>query len=316
MSMRIHLLVMAGAYLSLANGLSVAETLGSFRDCETCPEMMQIPAGSFAMGSSTQALEEAQVPAPFAGYQTPKHRVTLSQAFAIGKYAVTRAEFERFVNATHHSTDEVCWSWNVAAERYEQQQQLTWRNPGFPQTDSDPVVCVNWNDAKAYIAWLSQVSNKPYRLPSESEREYITRAGAGTTWPWGNGADAICAHANVSDRSRLAVHTATGHTPANAFDCEDGFVYTAPVGMFAPNQYGVYDTLGNVWEWIDDCFNETYEQAPNDGTAVQSTDCTQRTLRGGSWFTLTFLNRPGARYGAAPTDRSGHVGFRVARTLD
>lgn len=299
--------------LTLGFSMAFAESVESFRDCEDCPEMIAIPAGAFEMGTSLTALEATQVPEPFAAYQTPQHNVELTQPFAIGKYPVTRAEFERFVNATGHRVKEVCWSWNAAAERYEQQQRLTWRNPGFPQTALDPAVCVSWDDAKAYVAWLSQITDQPYRLPSESEREYATRGGAETAWPWGNVSGAICNYANVSDRSRLAVHVATPLTRETGFDCEDGFVYTAPVGSFAPNAYGIYDILGNVWEWVEDCFQETYKQAPTDGTAAQLNQCEHRTLRGGSWFTFTFLDRPGARYGAAATDRSGHIGFRVAR---
>jgi sulfatase modifying factor 1 len=312
------LLLIAAVQFSLAldSSSAGAEAVESFRDCEDCPEMIRVPSGSFEMGSSAEALMEAQVPEPFAAYQTPQHAVRLARPFAIGKYPVTRAQFEHFVLATDHQTADLCWSWNVKAERYEQQQQLTWRNPGFPQSPSDPAVCISWDDAKAYVAWLSQVTNKTYRLPSESEREYVTRGGSETAWPWGDTTNAICEHANVSDRSRLAVHRLTRQTRETAFDCEDGFVYTAPVGSFAPNIYGVYDTLGNVWEWIEDCFAENYETAPSDSTAVQSNNCAQRTLRGGSWFTFTFLDRPGARYGAMPTDRSGHVGFRIARPLD
>ena len=292
------------------------EAPSSFRDCAACPEMVAVPMGSFAMGASPQALEAARVPEPFASYQMPQHTVTIARPFAIARYPVTRAEYERFVVATNHPSTANCWSWNQAADRYEHQPLLTWRNPGFAQTPRDPVVCVSWHDAKAYVAWLSRVAKESYRLPSESEREYATRAGANTAWPWGDATNAICDYANVSDLSRLAVHTHTQRSWQTLFDCEDGFVYTAPVGSFEPNALGLYDTLGNVWEWVEDCFRDSYAGAPGDGAAATVGDCDQRTLRGGSWFTLTFLNRPAARYGAAPTDRSGHIGFRVARTLD
>ena len=311
-----RLVLIAATQFSLACAVTAVEAVNSFRDCEDCPEMIEVPIGSFEMGSSSTALDKAQIPEPFATYQTPRHTVRLTRAFAMGKYPVTRAEFERFVIATDHPLRGDCWSWNQAAERYEQQEPLTWRDPGFTQSDSDPAVCVSWGDAKAYVAWLSKHTKLSYRLPSESEREYATRAGTDSAWPWGSAGDRICAHANVSDLSRLSVHTKTERSRQTVFDCEDGFVYTAPVGSFVPNRLGLYDTLGNVWEWVEDCFRETYADAPTDGTALQSTDCALRTLRGGSWFTLTFLNRPGARYGAAGSDRSGHIGFRIARTLD
>lgn len=200
--------------------------------------------------------------------------------------------------------------------RYELQEQLSWQDPGFPQTQYHPAVCVNWNDAKAYAEWLAEITGQPYRLITEAEREYATRAGTTTPWPWGTNTDNVCQYANVSDLTRLKAHTATQQSFETVFNCEDGFVYTAPVGSFAANPFGLYDTLGNVWEWVEDCFIDSYAETPTDGRAAQTADCEQRTLRGGSWFTFTFLNRPAARYGAPPGDRSGHIGFRVAKSME
>jgi sulfatase modifying factor 1 len=304
--------------VSLLMGCSTfkGELHTSFRDCGYCPEMTTIVAEPFMMGSTGNALEEAGVLEPFASFQTPAHWVALNHTFAIGKYPITKLEFSRFAQATKRPLAGSCWSWNIPAGRYELQEQMSWRDPGFPQTKHHPVVCVNWDDAQAYVEWLADVTGQPYRLITEAEREYATRAGTTTPWPWGTETDAVCQQANVSDLSRLAVHTATKRSPTTVFDCEDGFVYTAPVGSFAANRFGLHDTLGNVWEWVEDCFQESYATAPAAGHAAPSTDCQQRTLRGGSWFTLTFLNRPAARYGTQPSDRSGHVGFRVARTMD
>ncbi len=287
----------------------------SFRDCQDCPVMVEIPTGTFVMGSSLEALQDAGTLEPFASFQTPQHTVVLSKRFAAGKYPVTRAEYHRFATTTNREPSKGCWSWNISAARYHLQPQLSWQDPGFPQAPHHPVVCVSWNDAKAYAAWLTMVTGQPYRLLSEIEREYATRASATTAWPWGSETESICRHANVSDLSRLAEHTATKRSSQTVFDCEDGFVYTSPVGSFTANQFGLYDTLGNVWEWVDDCFVESYADLPPDGHGTQAAECPQRTLRGGSWFTFTFLNRPAARYGAQPGDRSGHIGFRVARTM-
>lgn len=287
----------------------------SFRDCEHCPEMIEIAPQPFRMGANRDALEDAGVLEPFASFQTPAHRVTVERRFAIGKYPITQSEFQRFMQATKRVLAGPCWSWNIRAEHYALQEQLSWQDPGFPQTPDHPVVCIDWDDAKAYTEWLTEVTNQPYRLSTEAEREYATRAGTDSPWPWGTEADNICEHANVSDLTRLAAHTTTKPSAQTHFDCKDGFVYTAPVGSFAANQFGLHDTLGNVWEWVEDCFLDSYAEAPTDGRAAQTADCEQRSLRGGSWFTFTFLNRPTARYGAHPGDRSGHVGFRVARTM-
>ncbi len=302
--------------LLLATALSPAVAAETFRDCDTCPELVEIPAGTYLMGSSPEGLTEAGVIEPFATSEQPVREVTIPRAFLIGKYPVTRSQYAEFMEATGRRATPACWSWNVAAGAYQFQDDLTWRDPGFPQTPQDPAVCVSWNDARAYVAWLSEKTGEVYRLPSEAEREYVARAAAATNWPWDGPVQQICTHGNVSDLSRLAAHTATQRSAQTVFDCEDGYVYTSPVGAFQANAFGVHDTLGNVWEWTGDCFLDSYA-SPRDADArpASSDPCDQRALRGGSWFTLTFLNRPAARYGAAPGDRSGHVGFRVARRL-
>jgi sulfatase modifying factor 1 len=303
--------------LLLTTALTPAVAAETFRDCDTCPEMVAIPAGTYLMGSSPEALAAAGVIEPFAASEQPAREVTIPRAFAIGKHPVTRSQYAEFVKGTGRGATPACWSWNTAAGAYQFQDDLTWRDPGFPQTTEDPVVCVSWDDAQAYVAWLSDTTGQAYRLPGEAEREYVGRAATHNTWPWEGAAQEICTHGNVSDLSRLAAHTATQRSEQTVFDCEDGYVYTSPVGSFQANAFGVHDTLGNVWEWTGDCFVDSYA-SPRDAAALpaSSDPCDKRALRGGSWFTLTFLNRPAARYGAAPGDRSGHVGFRVARRLE
>ncbi len=303
--------------LLLAAVISRAGAAETLHDCDACPELVEISAGAFVMGSSPQELAAAGVIEPFAASEQPAREVTISRAFAMGKYPVTRSQYAQFAEATGRSATPACWSWNVAAGAYQFQGGLTWRNPGFPQTPEDPAVCVSWDDAQAYVAWLSEATGQTYRLPREAEREYVARAATATTWPWDGAAQNICTYANVSDLSRLAVHTATQRSQQTVFDCEDGYVYTSPVGTFHANAFGVHDTIGNVWEWTGDCFADSYVGAlGGDARPALAEPCDKRALRGGSWFTLTFLNRPAARYGAAPGDRSGHVGFRVARSLD
>jgi formylglycine-generating enzyme len=254
--------------------------------------MIALPGGSFMMGVPPDEEEGESVPAQFRGYAMPQHAVTVP-AFALGKYAVTRGEFAAFVAETGHSTGNTCWVF--ARDEWDGQWKWLekygrgWRNPGFPQGDRDPVVGVNWDDANAYAAWLSGVTCKAYRLPSEAEWEYAARAGTTTARYWGRGIE-----------------------PGNALYAAK---QTAPVGKYPPNAFGLYDMLGSVWEWTQDCWNEGYEGAPTDGSAWLGGDCGRRILRGGSWNNHGRNLRAGFRDKSIPGGRSFNNGFRVARSL-
>jgi formylglycine-generating enzyme required for sulfatase activity len=161
---------------------------------------------------------------------------------------------------------------------------------------SSPVIGVNWDDAQQYVAWLSRQTGKPYRLLSEAEWEYAARASSNGAYAWGE---------NV------------GRENANCIGCGsqwDGR-RTAPVGSFPANSFGLFDMAGNVWEWVQDCYQHNYDQAPTDGSARTSKDCTNRVIRGGSWNDQAPLLRSANRSGVAATYRDAAVGFRVARTL-
>ena len=162
---------------------------------------------------------------------------------------------------------------------------------------SQPVIKVSWNDAQEYVDWLNgRVEGSPYRLPSESEWEYAARAGTGTAFPWGNGIGS--GNANCRD-----VH------------CGDGIEFTAPVGSFAPNGFGLFDMHGNVWEWVEDCWNKDYSGAPEDGSVWRSGDCELAVLRGGSWDSWPVGMRSAFRVRVWRGVRDIYIGFRVARTL-
>ena len=268
-----------------------------FRDCAECPEMVVVPAGSFQMGSPSH--EEG-----WFDDEGPVHRVTIDSPFAVGVYEVTVAEFGRFVDATGHSAGNACYVWT--GNNVELENGLGWRNPGFSQGGSHPAVCVNWEDAKAYVAWLSRKTGERYRLPSEVEWEYVARAGTRTARWWDEGESGQCAHANGADAS-------TG------FDwgigCSDGYSRTAPVGSFRANAWGLHDVLGNAWEWTEDCWNGNYRSAPSDGSAWEYGDCNVRVLRGGSWNDRPGVLRSADRYGGDSGVRLNGSGFRVARTL-
>ena len=273
------------------------------RDCGDCPEMVVVPPRNYMMGSPSSGAGRD-------GEEGSVHRVVIGEPFAVGVKEVTRGEYRRFVRATWRSPGDSCWT-NEDGE-WEERGGRNWEDPGFEQTDGHPVVCVNWEDAKAYAGWLSRETGKEYRLLSESEWEYVARGGSGTARYWGEGEAGQCRYANGADK---AVKGSYGDWKWEAASCNDGHVHTAPVGSFAANGYGLHDVLGNVWEWVEDCWNEGYAGAPSDGSAWESGDCSRRVLRGGSWGSGPGNLRSALRFRLASGNRSDSFGFRVARTL-
>ena len=270
-----------------------------FRDCPDCPEMVVVPSGDFMMGSP--ALEEGRF-----DQEGPMHRVTIGYRFAVGVHEVIRGEFARFVRATNRAMGNSCLTFENG--EWEIRQGRHWRDPGFSQGDDHPVVCVSWNDAAAYARWLSQETGKAYRLLSESEWEYVARAGTSTARYWGESTSGQCRHANGADASTdfdWRVH------------CNDGYAWTAPVGSYGANGFGLYDVLGNVWEWVQDCGNDSYQGAPTDGRVWENGDCSWRVLRGGSWNNGPSGLRSAARLRYVSGNYDSHdsyLGFRITRT--
>jgi sulfatase modifying factor 1 len=281
---------------------------GGLRDCPSCPEMVPLPAGGFMMGPAAGEEEREHVPA--ADRDGPLHRVSIA-AFAIGKYEVTVAEYAAFAAATRRPESASCWAYGPTGKWLDVRGR-SWRKPGFQQGDSDPVVCVSWHDAEAYIAWLRQTTGKAYRLPSEAEWEYAARAGTQTARFWGDARAKACQYGNFADLTG-AETMRWSKKPENLFMCEDGHAYTAKVGSYKPNGFGLHDMLGNVWEWVSDCFNKTYTGAPANGAAWQSGDCQQRMLRGGAWYVAPPSARSAFRGNDRPDNHMSHLGFRVAR---
>ena len=180
-----------------------------------------------------------------------------------------------FVAATGRDMQGGC---DIYDGNWRRRPDSSWENPGFPQTGSHPVTCASWSDAKAYAAWLSKTTGQRYRLPSASEWEYAARAGGAAVMPWAD-ASGACSGANVADQS--AARRYPGWT---VFGCDDGFAFTAPVGSFKANAFGLNDMLGNVFQWTEDCWRADYAGAPIDGSARTGGDCSDHELRGGSWF--------------------------------
>ena len=275
-----------------------------FRDCPECPELVVVPAGSFTMGSPSS--EEGRW-----DDEGPQHRVTIPEPFAVGKYEVTRGEFAQFVRATGHSTGNSCRKYEHG--KWEGRSGRGWEDPGFRQDGREPAVCVSWGDAKAYVGWLSRKTGERYRLLSEAEWEYAARAGIRTSRYWGDNVSAQCDHANGYDRTAAAELD----YDRNSAPCRDGSVHTARVGRYGENGFGLSDMLGNAWEWVEDCWHDSYAGAPTDGSAwVSGGECGRRVLRGGSWNNLPRNLRSAFRVrllGRKPGLL--HLGFRVSRTL-
>ena len=268
-----------------------------WRDCDECPEMVVIPAGTFTMGSPASETGRYE-------REDPAHRVTIARPFAIGVYEVTRDEYARFVRAANHSSGEESCLVNEGHDWKDRAGQ-SWRTLAFPQTVRHPVVCVSWNDASAYASWLSRITGADYRLPSAAEWEYAARAGTDTPWYWGDSTEDQCLHANGAD--------AATDLPWHA-GCNDNHPKTSLVGLLRPNGFGLHDVLGNAWEWVQDCFNWDYAGAPTDGAAWEEGDCSARVMRGGSWANTSRYLRTAHRAGERADFRSDYTGFRVART--
>lgn len=245
-----------------------------FKDCLDCPIMVLIPAGTFTQGSPQSEPQSAPSERPQRPVGVP--------AFAMGQTPVTFAQWDE------------CVADNGCA-----------RSPGdngWGRGDR-PVIAVNWHDAQEYVTWLSDKTGQNYRLPSESEWEYATRAS--TTGRFNTG-DCITA-----DQANFQATSPPQGCPAGVFPGQ-----TLPVASFEPNAFGLYDTHGNVFEWVQDCWNDNYVDAPSDGTAWMTGDCSSAVGRGGAWGSFGFRLRSAYRISGSRTLNSTSFGFRVARSVD
>lgn len=251
------------------------------RDCRFCPDMIVIPPGTAQLGPYPG--EPAAKPTDGA-----QRKVTISNPFLISRFEVTVDEFHEFVKATAYRSAVGC----VAGGKW--RFGVDYASPGFHQKGDHPVVCVSWNDAKAYVTWLARVTGMPYRLPSEAEWEFAARARhAQRHKPFASGADIM-------------------HTEAHFGSSRIG---TRGVGRYPPNALGLFDIAGNAWEMVEDCFEPDTSKVRRDGGAHQAKDCTMRVIRGGGWYNGAAYLRLSARW-ANPARAAGNgVGFRLARDL-
>ncbi len=245
------------------------KSLASFRECaKDCPEMIVVPAGTFMMGSPPNE------PGRYTN-EEPQHQVTIGKPFAVGKFTVSFDDWDACVKLG--DCPEVSDSgWGHGRQ---------------------PVINVSWDEAQHYVAWLSKMTGKNYRLLSESEWEYAARAGTTTAYYWGD---------------TIGKNNADCNGCGSQWDNKQ----PAPVGSFNPNTFGLYDMAGNVWQWIEDCHHRNYDDAPTGGSAWSSGSCKQRIFRGGSWVDDPRKLRSATRFGLPTVDRYLNLGIRVGRTLD
>jgi formylglycine-generating enzyme required for sulfatase activity len=288
----------------------------SLKDCAGCPELVVVPAGRVLIGSTEAETARENVPMDYAARERPQVTVTIAKPFAVGKFEVTRGQYARFIAASGYMPPRGCAVWDFPKAKFADDATKSWENPGFVQVDSEPVLCVSFGDAMAYTKWLSDLTGKRYRLLSETEWEYAARAGTSTARHWGEGREDACKNASVFD---LGAATKVGMVKGvdDQFSCaDDGFTYTAPVGSFSANAFGLHDMLGNASEWVMDCYNPTYDGAPADGSARLTGNCAQRLTRGGAWSGKPWIVRAAERGRANADGRNSPLGFRVARELD
>jgi len=273
-------------------------------------EFVLVKAGTFRMGSppgeKERLIDEEQL------------TVEITRDFYLSKYEVTRGQFRAFVTDTGYRTEpeadgQGAWGYDEATGKIEgRKPKYTWKSTGFAQTDEHPVVNVTWNDADAFCRWLGRRSKKTVRLPTEAEWEYACRAGSATRFYSGEAPETLAKVGNVADRTAKKKFPDWQTTIA----VEDGYVFTAPVGQFRANRFGLHDMHGNVWEWCRDWLGPYGNLSAKDPVR-DSEDKGVRVMRGGSWGKrIPQICSTARRFSGAPPSRDMDVGFRVALRLD
>jgi len=299
--------------LAVGNKPDIQEEVMTFTDCKGCPEMVVIPAGSVYIGSHKEEIGRKKG-------ERNRVKATIEKSFAIAKTEVTLRQFRAFMEETKYKSkvpirdgEPLIGCNYYDGKSYGYIASHNWENPGYPQREDAPVVCVSWSDADAYAKWLSKKTGRAYRVPSTVEFEYASRAGSSTPWYWGTNPEDACKYANVGDRS-----FANQFPSRPSFPCTDGYVFTASVGKFKPNDFGLHDMVGNAWEWTNDCFQMDISNAPIDGSSLtDNTDdaCVWRTPKGGSWISGIAWSRAAVRSRDGADYRSFMLGFRVAAEI-
>lgn len=310
--------LVVGLALSCVGGVAPAATPVSapmnaaageqLRECNACPEMIVVPAGSFTIGSPPEEAGRRND-------EGPQRVIRVGRPFAVGRYEITRRQYEAFLRDSKHEVSGGCVTDRRNPGQWAADAQTNFHDPGFAQTPDHPAACVSWNDAAAYVGWLNSKTAGGYRLLTEAEWEYVARAGSTAAYPWGPSIHDGCAHMNGYDKNILARKGDLYREEEVPFaNCSDGYLNTAPVGSFKANAFGVHDMIGNLAEWVEDCATESYAVMQVDGVSTGG-DCGKRMVRGGSWGTQPRQLRSAERIRYKPTDLDDSIGIRVAKTL-
>jgi formylglycine-generating enzyme required for sulfatase activity len=254
--------------------------MDQFKECEQCPEMVVVPAGQFIMGATEDETGSTRD-------ERPRHQVSFARPFSVGRFSVTLSEWDACVAAKGCSYRPSDQGWGRGTQ---------------------PVIDILWEDAREYVAWLSRTTDRPYRLLSESEREYVARAGTTTAYWWGDSFEPM--QANYAAGNRILFS-------ASMSDSQQSIAKgrTAPVQSFAPNPWGLYQVHGNVYDWVEDCWHANYDGAPADGSAWMMANCDAHVLRGGAFSRNMENARSAARIWFGSANRIIYMSVRVARTL-
>lgn len=307
----------------LRNSLADARLYGSFQPGQTFsdelsglgtsgPQMIVMPAGSFMMGSPEGEDERMS-------NEGPQHRVTFDRGFALSRTEVTVAQFATFVRDTRYRTDAeeagASRIYDLDTGRMDEQSGINWRQDysGNRADDDLPVIHISHRDATAYSEWLSEQTGRSYRLPSEAEFEYALRGGTQTPYWWGEGSPPEDNMENVTGDRDVSPTGARWNVAFRRYS--DGHWGPAPAGALAANPFGLHDMSGNVMEWVEDCWHDSYVRAPGDGSAWVNPGCGRRVIRGGSWSSTPAMSRSAFRISSSDTSSDMRVGFRVARDL-
>ena len=269
---------------------------------------VKIPAGSFVMGAvSGEPVDE------YSRCEFPAHKVTITRNFFLARHEISVGQFRKFVESTEYVTEAEhsergANSLNLQTGAVQQLPETVWHDPGFPQTDDHPVVCVSWNDANAFCGWMSQTNKATFRLPTEAEWEYACRAGTQTKYFTGSDAASLRGHANFRDASLQGVFPiAKAVAPWS-----DGSAFTSAVGRFSANAFGLHDMHGNVGEWCQDWYSsEYYAASPATDPTGPPQPTAWRAVKGGSWYNSANSCRCSGRHDGIETAASTTNGFRV-----
>lgn len=281
------------------------------QDCEACPKLIVLEPGTFTLGADQEEGRRWKMLDRMSANEGPRVEVTVERRFALGQMEITHGQFAGFIQETGFKTKKGCF--HLTSAGWSVQPKLNWEDPGYAVTDDHPVACIKRPAILAYIDWLSEKTGKSYRLPSEAEYEYAARAGSDTTTFWGEDWTQACTYQNGAD---LTFVPNVPDIPYGQYaECDDGYVFTSPVGSYEPNPWGFYDLAGNVSESTADCYQDSHDGMPTNGAPVSKSRCRAWVAKGGSWAGFPGLLRPATRLRIREVTTGTGFGFRVARDV-